>query len=238
MKKLLSIILFIFSLALLSAQSGTAHYNRGNAYFQKGLYEKAVEEYSKAISIDSSDIDALNNRGITYNILGLYDHAVKDFTRVVTLAPNEIFTYQSRAITYSAMERYREAFKDYETVLKLSPDFVYSYFALLYTSYYLSRKEFKAQYTLFKAQKELFKEREWEYLLASYITREIKLKELLAAAGDDPELLSDAYFTAGFVYLSKRWKRKAKEYFLKCREVGLEGNTEYFLCLNELKKLK
>lgn len=224
--------------SLLSAQSATAHFNKGNGYYHQGQYEKAVEEYSRAIGINPNDVDALNNRGITYNIMGLYDHAVKDFTKVLKLAPEELFAYQSRAITYSAMEKYRDAYKDYEAVLKLNPSFSYSHFALLYTSFYLTKKEFKLQYLQFQAAKESFKEKEWLYLMASYITKEIKLKDLLAAAGDEPELLSDAYFTAGFVHLTKRQKRKAKAYFIKCRELGLQGNTEYFLTLNELKKLK
>ena len=43
-----------------------AYYNQGLAYFNKGQYDKAISDTSKAIEINPRDADAYNNRGNAY----------------------------------------------------------------------------------------------------------------------------------------------------------------------------
>ena len=38
-------------------------YNRGNAYRALGQHKRAIEEYDKAIGLDSNEASAYNNRG-------------------------------------------------------------------------------------------------------------------------------------------------------------------------------
>ena len=43
-----------------------AYYNRGNAYNQKGEYDRAIEDYAKAIELKPHDANTYYNRGIAY----------------------------------------------------------------------------------------------------------------------------------------------------------------------------
>ncbi|MCG8572316.1 MAG: tetratricopeptide repeat protein [Spirochaetes bacterium] len=240
-KKILIIfaILMTFPIILSAIDpQATKHFNQGNFFYQEKYYEKAIEEYSKAIAIDRNDLDAFNNRGITYYHLGLYDLAIKDFSFVLDNR-SDIFTYQSRAITYNTIGRYKKAHEDYRTVIQLNPDFFYSYFGLLYTSYYLSKKDFKKNYFYLLDQSSRIQEKNpWLYQIIRYLKKEIKYKELIQLTNGEQSRLNDAYFTIGFNYLRKKRKRKAKYFFQQCRQIALSDSPEYFLAKLELEKLK
>ena len=40
-----------------------AYYNRGNAYSKKGEYERAIDDYAKAIQLKPNDANVYYNRG-------------------------------------------------------------------------------------------------------------------------------------------------------------------------------
>ena len=49
---------------------------------------KAIEDYSKALAIDDTLVDAYNNRGVIYTILRQYDLAIEDWEHALVLDPN------------------------------------------------------------------------------------------------------------------------------------------------------
>ena len=50
-----------------------AYYDRGNAYLNKGQYNKAISDYNRAIEINPGDATAYFNRGSAYvNIGNIY----------------------------------------------------------------------------------------------------------------------------------------------------------------------
>jgi tetratricopeptide (TPR) repeat protein len=239
MKKILFIAIYILILIYYThPQSGTLYFNRGNELYKQKRYKEAVEEYTKAIEINKNDTDALNNRGIAYYQIGKYIEAINDFNKVIESEPDALFTYQSRAITYNTIGLHIEANADYKKVIELNPDFVYSYFGILYTSYYISKKEFKSSYKLLLDNKEKFKNRQWEYELANFICGKINIKKILEIAGNDNQKLSEVYFTIGFIYKIKKRSNEAKEYFTKCTNLNISDSQEYFFAKLELTKLK
>ncbi len=62
--------------------------NIGNNYVRKNMPEKAVEAYTKALSVKSTNADALRNRAGEYLKLGEYDKALSDYKLYLTLEPN------------------------------------------------------------------------------------------------------------------------------------------------------
>jgi len=240
MKKLI----FVFFIVIvfvgknnLSAESGTAYFNRGNDYYKNKNYQAAVNEYTKAIEVDRNDFDAYNNRGIALYQIGKYHEAIIDFNKVLDAQPKDVFAYQSRAITFNTIGLHRDANKDYKKVIELNPEFAYSYFGVLYTSFYISKKEFQQNYKKFSADKELFRSRVWEYALANFILKKTSKKKILEAAGKDPLRLNDLNFTLGFLELIRKNKKNAKKYFNECIKIGLDDSTEYFLSKLEISRL-
>jgi|GEM_PF-3771313 len=56
-----------------------AYLTIGNAYAHKGQYDKAIENYNKAIQLNPNLAEAYYNRGVAYKHKGQYDKAISDF---------------------------------------------------------------------------------------------------------------------------------------------------------------
>jgi len=61
------------------------HYNQGLDYYNKGEYEHAIAEFTKAIEINSRDAEAYINRGAAYYLKGEYDKGWEDVHKAQSL---------------------------------------------------------------------------------------------------------------------------------------------------------
>jgi tetratricopeptide (TPR) repeat protein len=59
----------------------------GNSYFDTGLYQEAIDAYSKALSIDPKNAHIRNDMGIMYRELGQYDKAIEAFRQAALDGP-------------------------------------------------------------------------------------------------------------------------------------------------------
>ena len=88
------------------------HYYLGMSYHGKGMKDKAVEEFKKAISLDENYSEAHNYLGTLYMDKELWDQAIAEFDKALT---NTIYDTPSMAIYNSAWAYYSK--KDYKTAL-------------------------------------------------------------------------------------------------------------------------
>jgi tetratricopeptide (TPR) repeat protein len=66
-----------------------AHYDKGTAYFlDKRLQDKAIAEFSAAISLDKDFTQAYSMRAMTYVLKGQFDEERKDIIEITRLDPN------------------------------------------------------------------------------------------------------------------------------------------------------
>ena len=70
--------------------------NRGNGYSRNGVYDRAIEAYTKAVTLDPELADAYFNRGVSYYELGEYRLAIDDLTKAIQLNPNDDNYYGRR----------------------------------------------------------------------------------------------------------------------------------------------
>jgi hypothetical protein len=94
-------------------------YNNGNSYYRQKKYDAAVNEYSKAIELDSSKVIAYSNRGAAYSAMGDYPKALADHSKAVALDPSYALGYYNRAMVYKGMDRREEAMADLQRVITL-----------------------------------------------------------------------------------------------------------------------
>ena len=74
--------------------------DRGNRFSRNGVYGKAIEDYNKALEMDSEFADAYYNRGCSWYEVGKYNEAISDLTRAIECDPLADHYYGQRAIVY------------------------------------------------------------------------------------------------------------------------------------------
>ncbi len=99
MKKLILIALALFISACAASEienNAEFYYNRGIDRFERGDYDKAISDYSKAIEINPRFAMAYANRGGAYLNKGLYDQAISDSNKAIELNPKLAMAYNNR----------------------------------------------------------------------------------------------------------------------------------------------
>lgn len=110
MKKSVSFIVAILTLAILVATSGCTS-NKSNLsaqdYNQQGLslatqgkYKDAVASYTRAIQLNSQEAQFYVNRGTAYLNMKEFDLAIADFDQAIKLDPNLAEAYAGRGYAY------------------------------------------------------------------------------------------------------------------------------------------
>ncbi|TET21634.1 MAG: tetratricopeptide repeat protein [Candidatus Cloacimonadota bacterium] len=88
--KFLCFMTFILAIVLLNAvyaqQSGD-YYAAGNKLFRDGEYEKALEQYTRAIQLDPRNANYYASRGAAYGKLDLYVEGLEELKKAVSVNP-------------------------------------------------------------------------------------------------------------------------------------------------------
>jgi tetratricopeptide (TPR) repeat protein len=63
-----------------------AYFKRGDAYYNKGLYDQSIADETQAIALKPDLTDAYGHRGLAYEKKGLPDMAIPDYRTALKLA--------------------------------------------------------------------------------------------------------------------------------------------------------
>ncbi len=97
--------------------------HRGMALFALADYQKAIDDFSKALHYNEDNGRAWCNRGLVSRVLGRYDQSLEDYERAIQIETAPFEGYWGRAQTCYEMELYSRALSDCEKVLALQADF-------------------------------------------------------------------------------------------------------------------
>jgi tetratricopeptide (TPR) repeat protein len=95
--------------------------NRGNGYSNKGQYDRAIQDYDRAINIYPNHASAFFNRGNAYDRKGQGDRAFQDYDQAIRLNPNDTFAFVNRGAAYADKGQYDRAVQDFHQAIKLKP---------------------------------------------------------------------------------------------------------------------
>jgi len=98
-----------------------AAYNRGNAYYAKGDYDRAIADYTETIWLDPPSAAVFNNRGKAYLGRGDLDRAIADYNEAIRLDPKSVNPFNNRGKAYLGKGDYGRAIADYAEVIRLDP---------------------------------------------------------------------------------------------------------------------
>ena len=87
------------AIRLSQQQNAFLYYNRGNIYIQRKDYQRAVDDYTKAISLDASIAEAYYNRGLALVELGKNSEGIENLSKA-----GEQGLYNA----YSLIKKYRK----------------------------------------------------------------------------------------------------------------------------------
>lgn len=100
-----------FDKAIETNSNNTFVIGRGKYFYNKQQYDLAINDFSKAISVDSLNSTNIFNRALAYYSSAQYNKAIKDFEKVVEIQDNDI-----EAKWFLAKSNYQN--KNYEETLK------------------------------------------------------------------------------------------------------------------------
>ncbi|MEO1448423.1 MAG: caspase family protein [Bacteroidota bacterium] len=125
-RKLVEIIDYYTQTLNHDPRNGSSYANRAAAYFNQGEYQRAIHDYTRAITYVSSRQKSRMarmhyKRGLCYYIMRDYDKAEDDFTRAISYRPDVTDSYYFRGkILQMVYGQERRASNDFEKVISLS----------------------------------------------------------------------------------------------------------------------
>jgi tetratricopeptide (TPR) repeat protein len=180
-----------------------AWFYKGLAYFDIGLYEKAVDSFDFVLAIDDTYIEAYNQKAEVQIALADYEAAILTLNELLRMDRKSPFTYYSIGECYFGLEKYEDALHYYRLSIKLNDSYTDGLTGVSETLYKLGNLAEAAQY----AEKALRTDRNNSEALLLYalIKKEMGLNEDAEAAYErlseldptNPDLwldFSDLYF--------------------------------------------
>ena len=98
-----------------------AYYNRATEYQNKGDFDHAIGDYTKAIEIDPNFAKAYNNRGVAHRAKGEFDLAIDDYTKAIAIDPKEGDPYANRGDAYKLKGDFDHAAADDTKAIEIDP---------------------------------------------------------------------------------------------------------------------
>lgn len=100
------------------------HHWLGVLYRIDGKYDKAVEQYNKALELDPNYGEAHNELGYAYLFMRNFEKSLEHFKKYASLNPDDANPRDSMAEAYFLMGRLDEAIAKYKEALEIKPDWL------------------------------------------------------------------------------------------------------------------
>ena len=112
------------------------YYKIANEFYERGDYEKAIENYNIAIVLNPVFSEAYFNRALSYYQLKNYEKTIADYKKAIDLDPKNPIIYNNLGDAYYRLQDYSSAVKYYDKAISLNPNYLKAYYnrALSYAS--------------------------------------------------------------------------------------------------------
>jgi len=101
--------------------SSTSHNILGNTYYIQKEYSKAIDEYQKALVLDSMNAGTHYNLGNTYYGRKEYSKAIDEYQKALEIDPECVEAHNNLGCLYQDIKESDKAIKEYQKVLELNP---------------------------------------------------------------------------------------------------------------------
>jgi len=97
-------------------------YDRGISYYDKGMIDKAIEEFKEVLELDPDDVETHYHLGNAYADKGMPDEAILIYKKVIEINPEFIDAYLSLGTLYLDMDLVDEAISQCKQAISANPD--------------------------------------------------------------------------------------------------------------------
>ncbi|MDJ0505142.1 MAG: tetratricopeptide repeat protein, partial [Nostocales cyanobacterium LE14-WE12] len=101
--------------------------NRGNARYDLGDKQGAIDDYNQALNIDPNYALAYNGRGNARYDLGDKQGAIDDYNQALNIDPNYAHAYNGRGCVRYNLGDIKGAIDDYNQALNIDPNYIHAY---------------------------------------------------------------------------------------------------------------
>ncbi|OGS45660.1 MAG: hypothetical protein A2539_07240 [Elusimicrobia bacterium RIFOXYD2_FULL_34_15] len=96
-------------------------FNIGLQYYNKEMYDNAIESFSDAVNINPFHVTAYNMRGLSYIKKNNLKKALKDFSKAIEVDKNFLDAYNNRGTIYATNKEYNKALNDFKKISEIEP---------------------------------------------------------------------------------------------------------------------
>lgn len=104
-----------------SPRKGRPHYNLGNSYLLRGMTINSIQQFQKAIQLDSGYADAYLNLGVAYASVGEEEKAMTALQKAVELKPADSESHYNLGLLYANKGFGSLAIEEYNKAVSLNP---------------------------------------------------------------------------------------------------------------------
>ena len=90
---------------------------RAIAFMTKGDFDRAIQDYDRALSLDPKNGLAFNNRGSAYGRIGDFDRAIGDYENSIRLKPDAALPFFNHGEIYAKRWDFDRAIEDYDKAI-------------------------------------------------------------------------------------------------------------------------
>ena len=129
--------------SMVSTQLKWKYSDMGLEEYEKGNYQGAIENYTKAIESNPDNAFLYNNRGLAYFEVKKYKKAISDYSKAIELKPGYAEVFHNRGLAYfkrggwASTGPFDKAISDFTKAIELKPDYLDAYYnrGLSYTHF-------------------------------------------------------------------------------------------------------
>lgn len=104
------------------------YYQSGNDYYEKGDYDRGIENYNMAILLNPVFSEAYFNRALSYYQLKNFDKSIADYTKSMELDPQNPIIFNNRGDAFYRKQDFQSAVKDYDKAISLNPNYLKAFY--------------------------------------------------------------------------------------------------------------
>ncbi|MEF3696709.1 LysM peptidoglycan-binding domain-containing protein [Desulfolutivibrio sp.] len=122
-----------------SPADAEGYFEKGNELGKQNKYQKAIEQFDRAIKLNPNRADYYASRGHAFYYMKLYTRAVEDYTQAIERNQSFALAYSMRGLSHTRAGHFDKALEDYNKAISLGPKEADYYKGRGYTYFHLKQ---------------------------------------------------------------------------------------------------